>query len=85
MIPPTTNARLDTAVIIKLMIWSVVVGAILYWLDLSPGEIYGGLLDAVAGAWSWVSGAGLEYLLLGATIVVPIYLISQFSKRRNRD
>lgn len=81
MIGPAVNAQFDARVVIKLVIWSVVVGAVLYWLDLSPGDIYGSVINAFAGAWSWVSGAGLEYLLLGATIVVPIYVISRFTKR----
>jgi hypothetical protein len=75
--------RVDTGIIIKLIIWSFLVGAFLYWMEWSPGDVYGWLANRLAGLWEWVSGTGLQYVLLGATIVVPVFLILQF-KRRGR-
>lgn len=71
------HAKLDFGVIIKLTIYSLIVGFILYMLRLSPGDIYRWIGDVVASAWNWLSGTGLEYILLGATIVVPLYLFSR--------
>ena len=67
----------------KLVIWSVVVGFVLYHMKISPGDIYGWIANTFAGIWEWTSGSGIEYMLLGATIVVPIFLISWF-RNKNR-
>ena len=75
--------NIEFGTIIKLAVWSLIVGFILYQLKLSPGDIYGWIANTLAGMWDWLAGSGLEYMLLGAAIVVPIYLISRF-KNRNR-
>ncbi len=67
--------------ILKLVIWSFVVGFIMFKLEWSPGDIVGWIGTTVAEMWSWFSGSGLEYVLLGATIVVPIFLFSRFRDR----
>ncbi len=74
--------KFDTGTIIKLAIWSFLVGVFLYWMEWSPGDVYGWIVDTLAGIWGWFSGSGLEYLLLGATIVVPVYIILQLKNRR---
>ena len=84
-ITPPLYARIDWGLIIKLIIWSLVVGIILYWLNLSPGTIYGWVLEKFAGAWDWFSGSGIQYILLGASIVVPLYLLSRIAGRTRRD
>lgn len=71
--------------ILKLVIWSFIVGFVMYSLEWSPGDIAGWIAGTVAEIWSWFSGSGLEYVLLGATIVVPVFLFSRFRDRiRNR-
>lgn len=76
-----SKLNLDFPTILKLVIWSIIVGAVLMWFETSPGDILGWIADKIAQVWSWFAGTGLEYLLLGATIVVPIFLISRLRKR----
>jgi hypothetical protein len=72
--------------IIKLVIYSFVVGFAMYKLEWSPGDVVGWVGTTIADMWAWFSGSGLEYVLLGATIVVPIFLFSRFRDRmRNRS
>lgn len=72
---------LDLPTIFKLIIWSMVVGAILYWLEWSTGDIFGWVANKIAAIWNWLAGTGIKYMLLGATIVVPVFLFSRFKKR----
>ncbi len=72
---------LDLGTIIKLVIWSIAVGALLYWLEWSTGDILGWISNKVASIWSWFAGTGLNYMLLGATIVVPVFIISRLRRR----
>ncbi|WP_417449212.1 DUF6460 domain-containing protein [Kordiimonas sp.] len=74
--------RFDAGTIIKLVIYSFLVGALLYWLGWSPGDVYGWTANRAADAWSWLVGSGLEYILLGATIVVPVYFLMHLKNRR---
>lgn len=75
-----SNLKLDLGTIIKLVIWSTLVGAALYWLEVSTGDIYGWIIDKLAAIWNWIAGTGLKYMLLGATIVVPVFVISRMRK-----
>lgn len=71
--------------VLKLVIYSFVVGFIMYSMEWSPGDILGWIANTFAEIWSWFSGSGLEYVLLGATIVVPLFLFSRFRERmRNK-
>ena len=70
--------------IIKLVLWSLVVGFVMYKLAWSPGDIVGWIGNTLAEMWAWFSGSGLEYVLLGATIVVPVFLFSRFRDRMRR-
>lgn len=67
--------------ILKLLFWSLVVGFIMYQLEWSPGDIVGWIADQIAGIWDWFAGFGLNYVLLGATIVVPVYLLMRLRDR----
>lgn len=72
--------------IIKLVFWSLVVGALMYQLEWSPGDIFSWAANSVAEVWSWFADFGLNYVLLGATIVVPLFLFSRFrDKMRDRQ
>ncbi len=68
--------------VLKLVFYSFVVGFIMYSMEWSPGDIFGWVANTVADIWNWFSGSGLEYVLLGATIVVPLFL---FTRWRNRS
>lgn len=72
----------DMSTIVKLAIYSMIVGAVLYWLNLSAGDIYGFVTNKLSGVWNWMANSGLQYMLLGATIVVPLYFISNWKKKR---
>jgi hypothetical protein len=76
-------------VIIRLVIMSIVVGIILSALGITPDNLFYRLrllieriYDMGWGAVEW----GLGYFLIGAVIVVPIWLISRLlSAGRRRD
>jgi hypothetical protein len=77
---PTTAATIT-----QLVIWSIVVGVILSALGITPfnivdriGLILRNIYDLGFGAVHWA----VQYLLLGAIIVVPIWLISRLLRGR---
>ncbi len=74
--------KLDFGTIVKLAIYSMLVGALLYWLEISTGEIYGWVANTLASAWHWLTHTGLKYMLLGATINVPLFVFSRLRKRK---
>ena len=77
-----SGVQINFGLIFKLAIYSLIVGYVLYSIRLSPGEIYGWFLDKIAGLWNWLANSGLEYILLGATIVVPLYFLMHLKNRR---
>jgi hypothetical protein len=74
-----------TSVLIKLVIISVVVGALLSWVGLSPLNLFRGLEAMIRGligtGWDAVRNIG-EYALYGAMVVVPIWLIARAMSAR---
>ena len=76
-----SNKPITGGTVLKLVIYSFIVGYIMYSMEWSPGDILGWVADTIAGIWNWFSGSGLEYVLLGATIVVPIFLFTRFRDR----
>ncbi len=70
--------------LIKLVVASVVVGAFLAFWGVSPAEFWGGVFDFIKGIVGWLGDSVgeivvnlLTYLLFGAAIVVPVWLISR--------
>lgn len=68
--------------LIQLVIASVVVGAFLAFWGVSPGEFWSGVFNFIRGIVSWLGDSVgeivvnlLTYLLFGAAIVVPIWLL----------
>ncbi|NWG91597.1 MAG: integrase [Parvularculaceae bacterium] len=68
--------------LIQLVIASVVVGAFLAFWGVSPGEFWSGVFNFIRGIVGWLGDSVgeivvnlLTYLLFGAAIVVPIWLI----------
>ncbi len=68
------------AVVLQLVIASVIIGVVLSVFGFNPENLY----DAIMRLWDWVSSLGLDavkkvmrYLLLGAIIVVPLWLLSR--------
>lgn len=70
-------------VLVRLVLLSIVVGFILHTLDIDPKDIFHNLAELAAQVWRM----GLEplrhvwsYFLLGAVIVVPIWLLMRLSR-----
>lgn len=71
------------SVLVRLVLLSVVVGVILSWLDWSPREILYWITDFFNWVWYSLFGSldrALEYFLLGAVIVIPLFVISRLMK-----
>ncbi|HLH91218.1 MAG TPA: DUF6460 domain-containing protein [Xanthobacteraceae bacterium] len=71
------------SVALKIILLSVVVGVILSALGLDPRDIWQSLVDLVRHVWSMGWDAVLwmwRYFLLGAVIVVPIWLVVRLLK-----
>jgi len=69
---------------IQLIIASVLVGAFLAFWGISPAEFWRGIFDFLRGILGWLGDSVgeilmnlLTYLLFGAAIVVPVWLISR--------
>ena len=64
--------------VIKIVLASLVLGFILRALDINPKDLLANFGDTVQKAFSWAGdfvAGSVEYVLVGAVIVVPIWLI----------
>ena len=71
------------SVALKIILLSVVVGVILSAIGLDPRDIWQSLVDLVRHVWNMGWDAVLwlwRYFLLGAVIVVPIWLVVRLLK-----
>ena len=73
-------------VFLRLLFVSLIVGAFLMWLDIRPLDIFRGITDLVNRIW----GLGFDairvvadYILAGAAIVVPVWLVLRLMNIRN--
>jgi hypothetical protein len=80
--------RVTFGTLLRVLAASLVVGMVMAWFDVQPRDVLrwvtGGFEDVLANAQAWV-GWGVKYVLLGAVIVVPIWLLGylfQFLRRR---
>ena len=74
------------SVLVRLLIISFLVGIVLSWLDLHPIELVDWFVDTIRYAWGSIFGSldrALEYLILGAVVVVPLFLLSRLMKSRS--
>jgi hypothetical protein len=65
-------------VVIKLAVISLIVGVVMSTIGWAPRDIYNGILNFFSRLWNLGFDAitnSLEYLQLGAAIVVPVFLI----------
>ncbi len=82
------------AVVLKLAIASVMIGVVLSFFGFNPANLY----DAIRRLGDWISSLGFDavktvmrYLVLGAIVVIPLWLLSRvfsiFSsdRRQKRD
>ena len=76
------------SVIVKLILLSIAVGLVLSWLDWSPREILAWITDFFSWVWYSLFGSldrAVDYFILGAVIVIPLFIISrllQVGRRR---
>lgn len=69
----------------RLFFLSLIVGALLMWLDVRPYDIFEALVRFAHRIWALGFDAIrqiADYLLAGAVIVVPIWLVSRLVSRR---
>ncbi|MCG8441549.1 MAG: DUF6460 domain-containing protein [Caulobacterales bacterium] len=73
---------LSFADFLRLLIACTAVGMAMRLFGLTPGELWGGAADAVSSGVSDIAGAfgpamrwARDYILLGASVVIPIWLI----------
>ena len=75
------------AVAIKLAVVSLIVGALLMWLRIRPAELFAEVLGLLDHLWA-LGFASLRdfgtYLVAGAVIVVPVWLILRVLSYRGR-
>lgn len=74
-----------TAVFLRLLFVSLVVGALLVWLDIRPIEIFNALQRFVNRLWQMGWGAVrdvVQYVIAGAVIVVPVWLVMRLFNMR---
>jgi hypothetical protein len=70
---------------LRLVVLSLIVGALLMWLDVRPYEVIDGVVRFAHRIWALGFDAIRQlgdYLLAGAIIVVPIWLVSRLLSRR---
>jgi hypothetical protein len=73
------------SVLLRIILLSVLVGVILSALGLDPRDIWHSVVDLILRIWNmgWDAIVWLwRYFLLGAVIVVPIWLVIRLSKSR---
>jgi hypothetical protein len=67
-----------TNVFVKLLLVSLVVGALLMWMEIRPADIFHGVVNFINRIYALGFGAIRElfdYLLAGAVVVVPAWFI----------
>ena len=74
--------------VLHVLLASLVVGMVMAWFEVQPRDILrwitGNVGDVISNAQAWI-GWAIKYVLLGAVIVVPIWLLTylvQFLRRR---
>jgi hypothetical protein len=73
------------SVILRIVLLSVLVGVILSALGLDPRDIWNSVVNLIMRVWNMGWDAivwAWRYFLLGAVIVVPIWLVIRLSKSR---
>src|ERR1700737_533437 len=72
-------------VFLRLLFVSLIVGAFLMWLDIRPWDIFRGLQQLVDRIWGLGFDAIREiadYIVAGAAIVVPVWLVLRLMNMR---
>ncbi len=75
------------SVLVRLLVVSLVVGALLMWLDIHPIDIYYGVRRFAERIWMLGFDSFRDigsYILAGAMIVVPVWLVLRLLNTRGR-
>jgi hypothetical protein len=75
-----------TSVFVRLVFVSLIVGALLMWLDIRPIDVFRGIERFVNRIWMLGFDAIREvaqYIFAGAVIVVPVWLILRLMNMRS--
>lgn len=75
------------AVLLRLLLVSLIVGAMLVWLEIHPDDIIYGIERFIRRLWNMGFGAIRDlwqYLLAGAIIVVPVWLVMRLMAMKGR-
>jgi hypothetical protein len=79
--------QLTIATLVKLLIASLVVGMIMAFLGITPRDVLSYVTsfanEAIENAAAW-AGSAISYVLLGAVIVIPIWLLGLLFRTFNR-
>ena len=73
------------AVLLRLVFVSLVVGALLVWLDVDPMDLVRGVVRAFDRLWAMgfeAFGQVGRYILAGAVIVVPVWFVMRLLTMR---
>jgi hypothetical protein len=73
------------SVLVRLLFVSLVVGALLTWLGISPWEIVRNARQVLLNLWNMGFGAFrelFEFVIAGAILVVPVWLILRLMNAR---
>ena len=74
-------------VALRLVVVSLIVGALLMWLDIRPADVFRELTDLAGRLWS-LGFRSIEdfgtYIVAGAAIVVPVWLVLRLFSFRGR-
>jgi hypothetical protein len=73
-------------VLVRLVFVSLIVGALLMWLDIRPTEIFSAIERLVMRLWNLGFGALrliFDYVLAGAVIVIPVWFILRLLNSRS--
>jgi hypothetical protein len=76
-----------SSVAVRLLFLSLIVGFFLVWLDIRPIDVLNGLRGVVERFWAMGFGAirdVAEYVVAGAAIVIPVWLVLRLLNMRGR-
>ena len=72
--------------IVKLVVVSLIVGAVMSVFGLAPLDVWFGLRDFVVSVWNsgWAAlGRFGDWLILGASIVIPVFILARLLSYRS--
>ena len=75
------------AVLLRLLVVSLIVGALLMWLDIHPRDVIRGFENFFLRIWNMGFEAVRElaqYVIAGAVIVVPVWIVMRLLSARGR-